>query len=65
MAPEVIQKEYNEKCDIWSCGVILYMLLTGYPPFYGETDLDIIQDITNKVIKVEDDNRKYDYFRCN
>jgi calcium-dependent protein kinase len=45
VAPEVIQKKYNEKCDLWSCGVIMYVLLSRKPPFAGENTDEIIEKI--------------------
>jgi calcium-dependent protein kinase len=38
LAPEVISKVYNYKCDNWSLGVFLYLLLSGYPPFAGKSN---------------------------
>jgi len=45
IAPEVLKKKYNEKCDLWSCGVIMYILLSARPPFGGEDDTDIMERV--------------------
>lgn len=57
VAPEVISKKYTEKCDIWSAGVLLFILLTGTPPFVGERDKDIFKNILreNYSMRIEDE----------
>jgi calcium-dependent protein kinase len=51
IAPEVLNGNYDEKCDIWSCGVIMYMLLGGSPPFDGANDKEIFKSILNSELK--------------
>ena len=49
IAPEVLKFNYNEKCDLWSSGVILYILLCGIPPFSGNTNEEIVNKIKKGV----------------
>ncbi|OWZ22444.1 CAMK/CDPK protein kinase [Phytophthora megakarya] len=45
MAPEVLEGNYKETCDMWSLGVIMYMLLSNKAPFYGDTEDELIDSI--------------------
>ena len=41
IAPDVLQKSYDKSCDLWSVGVIAYILLVGYPPFNGNDNKEV------------------------
>lgn len=45
IAPEVLFECYNQKCDLWSCGVIMYILLSGKAPFSHKNDTIILEKI--------------------
>ncbi|KAL3762817.1 hypothetical protein ACHAW5_011275 [Stephanodiscus triporus] len=45
MSPELLKGNYDKSCDIWSIGVVAYILLCGYPPFNGDNDNDIFESI--------------------
>ncbi|KAH7427488.1 hypothetical protein KP509_10G046400 [Ceratopteris richardii] len=48
MSPELLQGEYSEEVDLWSAGVIMYILLSGMPPFWGLSETDIFNAIRKR-----------------
>ena len=58
VAPEVIERNFNEKCDIWSLGIIMFRLFYGYVPFKGNSFEEVINNVKNSPIEYdkEDEN---------
>ncbi|KAL7126899.1 hypothetical protein ABFS83_14G217400 [Erythranthe nasuta] len=55
MAPEVLKRNYGPEIDVWSAGVILYILLCGVPPFWAETEQGVAQAIIRSAIDFKRD----------
>ena len=62
IAPEILEGNYDEKCDLWSIGVILYIMLSGKPPFSGKNDSEILSKVANGKYSLSGDvwNRRSD-----
>lgn len=50
VAPEVLENYFDEKCDVWSIGVIFYIMLSGVPPFNGKSDPEIFKNIRTEEV---------------
>jgi len=59
VSPEILTGKYTELCDIWSAGVILYILLSGVPPFNGPSDQVIYQKIMEMKFTFPENQWKY------
>mmetsp|Transcript_144708 Transcript_144708/g.360733 ORF Transcript_144708/g.360733 Transcript_144708/m.360733 type:complete len:558 (-) Transcript_144708:273-1946(-) len=51
VAPQVISKKYDKMCDLWSCGVIMYALLSGSVPFNGNSDSEVLQKVREGIVR--------------
>lgn len=66
IAPEVLKGDYNEKCDLWSIGVIMFILLSGNPPFNGDSDTEILKKVKDGKFTFSSINFIFKLlFRCN
>ncbi|CAG9317280.1 unnamed protein product [Blepharisma stoltei] len=52
VSPEVLTGSYNEKCDEWSCGIIMFILLTGRPPYQGRDQTFILKQVRDNPIRI-------------
>jgi len=54
-ALQVLRRKYGKEADIWSCGVMLYILLSGMPPFYGDNEQQIFDSILRNKVDFDTD----------
>jgi len=59
VAPEVLKKKYTEKCDVWSCGIIMYFLLCGHPPFMGNTEKRVLEKVAKGLFEFKDEEWRH------
>lgn len=50
---QVLRRRYGKEADIWSCGVMLYILLSGMPPFYGDNEQQIFDAVLRNKLDFE------------
>jgi len=53
VAPEVLEGNYGFECDVWSLGIILYILLCGYPPFEGDNNKEIFKRVMTQKVEFD------------
>mmetsp|Transcript_5995 Transcript_5995/g.10787 ORF Transcript_5995/g.10787 Transcript_5995/m.10787 type:complete len:346 (-) Transcript_5995:92-1129(-) len=58
VAPEVLSRKYNKSCDLWAVGVIGFLMFTGYPPFQGRTDNEVIENIRRSKLRFNPEHWK-------
>ena len=58
MSPQVLARHYGSECDLWSLGVIMYILVTGYPPFNAPDDNGIMNLIKKGYYNLDPDDFK-------
>eukprot|EP00438_Fugacium_kawagutii_P007316 Skav235710 [mRNA] locus=scaffold280:459728:472241:- [translate_table: standard] len=45
VSPQILAGKYSEATDMWTCGTVMYVLLCGYPPFFGDSDAEILSRV--------------------
>ena len=53
MAPELVMQSYDEKCDVWSVGMLAYQMLTGRFPFWEDVRTQSLTDVWKAILTEE------------